>query len=240
MTEIVAVEAEPHDLPLSEPFHIALGTRNEANNVLVTIETENGTRGYGEGSPSLPVTGETRAAALETARAAAELLEGEPVDEYRRLTDLVRDTFPGMVSATFAVETALLDAYCRERGIAFAELFGGPPESVRTDLTVPLMPPAEAGDRAATAAARGFDQLKLGTDVETDIERVAAVRDEVPEAELKSDANQGWTPKETVRFANRIADADIDLELIEQPVPASNVAGLAEATRRVDVPIAAD
>jgi len=242
VTDIVAVEAEPLDLPLSEPFEIALGTRPEASNVLVTVETENGTRGYGEGSPIPPITGETRSAALETARAAAELLEDEPVGEYRRLATRVRDTFPGMVSATFAVETALLDAYCREREIALAELFGGPPTAVRTDLTIPILDPEQAGERAATATERGYDhlKLKLGTDVETDIERVRAVREAAPEADLKVDANQGWTPKETVQFANRVEDVDSCLELIEQPVPASDVTGLAEVSRRVDVPIAAD
>ena len=242
MTDIVAVDAEPLDLPLSEPFEIALGTRREASNVLVTVETADGTRGYGEGSPIPPITGETRAAALETARATAELLEGEPIAEYRRLAALVRDTFPGMVSATFAVDTAIHDADSRERGIALSELFGGPPAPVRTDLTVPILPPAAAGERAATAAARGYDhlKLKLGTDVATDLERVAAVRDAAPEAELKVDANQGWTAKEAVRFANRVANAGVDLELIEQPVPASDVAGLADVTRRLDVPIAAD
>lgn len=242
MTEIVSVDAEPLDLPLSEPFEIALGTRREASNVLVTIETAGGTRGYGEGSPIPPITGETRAAALETTRAAADLLEGEPIAEYRRLTALVRDTFPGAVSATFAVETAILDAYCRERGIALAELFGGPPAPVRTDLTISIVSPAEAGERAAAAVERGYDQLKLklGTDVATDIERVMAVRDAAPEVDLKVDANQGWTPKEAVRFANRLAASDVDLELIEQPVPASDVTGLADVRRRIDVPIAAD
>ncbi|WP_254525722.1 dipeptide epimerase [Natrinema caseinilyticum] len=242
MSEIVAVDAEPLDLPLSEPFEIALGTRREASNVLVTVETADGTRGHGEGSPLPPVTGETRTAALETVRAATELLEGEPVEEYRRLTALVRDAFPGMVSATFALETAVLDTYCREREIPLSALFGGPPTTVETDLTVPILPPAEAGERAATAVERGYNRLKLklGTDVSTDVERVAAVLDAVPNVGLKIDANQGWTPKETVRFADRLADENVRLELIEQPVPASDVTGLADVTRRVDVPIAAD
>lgn len=100
MTEIAAVEAEPLDFPLSESFEIALGTRREASNVLVTVETKRGTRGYGEGAPIPPITGETRNAALETARSAAELLEGEPIEAYRHLTEHVRDTFPGMASPT--------------------------------------------------------------------------------------------------------------------------------------------
>lgn len=117
MTEITPLVAKPLDLPLDEPFEISLGTKTKATNILVTVRTESGTRGYGEGSPIPAVTGETQSAALETAIAAKELVEGQPIGEYRRIIEAVRRTFPGMASATFAVETALLDAFCRERGI---------------------------------------------------------------------------------------------------------------------------
>jgi L-alanine-DL-glutamate epimerase-like enolase superfamily enzyme len=236
------VTVEPLDLPLREPFEIALGTQHEAHNVLVRVETDDGAMGYGEGSPLPPVTGETREAALATARAAADLVEGEPVADYRRLTDELRSTFPGNASALFAVETALLDAHCRERGLALAELFGGPPRPVTTDLTIPILPPTDAADRARDAVADGFEHLKVktGSDVETDVERVAAVREVAPDAELKVDANQGWTPVETIGFCRAVADRGVDLALVEQPVAADDVQGLAHVRERVTVPVAAD
>ncbi|RAW46340.1 dipeptide epimerase [Halorubrum sp. 48-1-W] len=242
MSTVVDLRAEPLDLPLSEPFEISLGVQREAANVLVTVETETGTKGYGEGSPLPPVTGETREAALATARTAEEVVEGRSVGDYRRIVDEVRSTFPGMVSATFAVETALLDAFCRERDIALSELFGGTPSPVETDMTIPIVDPETAGKRAGRAVERGYSHLKIktGNDVDEDVARVAAIREAAPDADLKVDANQGWTPKETASFAERVAERGIDLELIEQPVPASDVAGLADTRRRLDVPIAAD
>ena len=242
MSTIVDLRAEPLDLPLSEPFEISLGVQREASNVLVTVETESGTKGYGEGSPLPPVTGETREAALVTARAAAEVVEGRSVGDYRRIVDEVRTTFPGMVSATFAVETAVLDAFCRERGLALSELFGGTPSPVETDMTIPIVDPGTAGERAERATERGYSHLKIktGNDVDEDVARVAAIREAAPDAELKIDANQGWTPKETASFADRVAGRGIELKLIEQPVPASDVAGLADTRRRIDIPVAAD
>lgn len=242
MTEITSLSVRPLDLPLTEPFEISLGTQHSASNLLVTVETETGVTGYGEGSPIPPVTGETQAAAVETARATAELIEGQHVGEYRRLVEDVRASFPGMASALFAVETAILDAYCREAEIPLSALFGGQPTPVETDLTIPILPAETAAERAADAIERGFDQLKIktGTDVTRDAERVTAVADAAPNAALKVDANQGWTPKETARFAEEIADRNIDLELIEQPVPATDIAGLAQARERVELPIAAD
>ncbi|WP_227352740.1 dipeptide epimerase [Haladaptatus salinisoli] len=238
---IERVSVEPLDLALREPFEISLGTQRHANNLLVTVETD-GATGYGEGSPLTPVTGETQAAALATARAAADLLDGRNLADYRDLVSEVRATFPGMVSALFAVETAILDAYCRERGMPLSELFGGSPRTVTTDLTVPILPPDEARARAERAAAEGFDHLKVktGTTVEDDVARVAAVRDGAPDAGLTVDANQGWTPKETARFADELESRGIDLSLVEQPVPAADVVGLARAREAVSVPVAAD
>jgi L-alanine-DL-glutamate epimerase-like enolase superfamily enzyme len=242
VSEITGLSVRPLDLPLEEPFEISLGTQHEASNLLVAVETETGVTGYGEGSPIPPVTGETQAAAIETARAAADVIEGRPVGDYRSLVGDVRSTFPGMSSAQFAVETALLDAYCREADVPLSALFGGQPSPVETDLTIPILPPDTAAERAADATERGFEHLKIktGNDVAADVERVAAVARAAPNAALKVDANQGWTPKETARFAGEIADRGIDLELIEQPVPAADVAGLAQTRDRVDVPIAAD
>jgi L-alanine-DL-glutamate epimerase-like enolase superfamily enzyme len=236
------VRVAPLDLALEEPFKISLGTQTVAENVLVALETEDGTVGYGEGSPIAPVTGETQAGTVATARAAAGLLEGEDLADHRVRVREVRETFPGAVSATLAIETALLDAYCRVRGLPLAALFGGDPAPVETDLTIPIVEPDAARETACRAADRGFDHLKVktGSDVIADVERVAAVREGAPDTEIKIDANQGWTPAETVRFADGCADHCIDLALIEQPVRADDVAGLARTRDAVSVPIAAD
>lgn len=242
MSEVVSLSAEPLDLPLVEPFEISLGTQYEASNVLVTVETESGVRGYGEASPIPPVTGETQGATLETVRTAAEVVEGRRVENYRDVVGEVRATFAGAPSATFAVETALLDAYCRERDVPLAELFGGSPSPVETDMTIGIMSSSEAAAHAERAVEAGFEHLKVktGTDLDGDVERVVAIVEAAPEAALKVDANQGWTPKATVRFADRVAQAGVELDLIEQPVAKTDLAGLADVRRRVDVPIAAD
>lgn len=242
MSEIVSLSAEVLNLPLKEPFEISLGTQYEASNVLVSVETQTGTTGYGEGSPISSVTGETQGAVLDTTRTAAELVEGREVKNYRSIVDDVRGSFAGAPTANFAVETAILDAYCREQDIAMAELFGGEATSIETDLTIGIMAPADAAANARSAVEAGFENLKVktGVDVADDVERLIAIAEAVPEAALKVDANQGWTPKETIKFADRVSAAGIHLDLIEQPVSKYDLSGLAATRRRVDVPIAAD
>ena len=241
-TTVADVRVAPLDLPLEEPFEIALGTRREAKNVLVSVETESGVVGYGEGSPLPPVTGETRAGAVETAREAAALLVGQDLADYRPLVAKLRAAFPGAVSALFALETAVLDAYCRSRDVPLSELFGGSPETVETDLTIPIVDADEARSRAASAVDAGFSHLKVktGDAVPDAVERLVAVADAAPNAALKVDANQGWTPKETRRFVRELRDSGVELDLLEQPVRRDDLAGLARVRDGVSVPVAAD
>lgn len=242
MSRVDEVNVRPLNLPLRNPFEISLGTMHEAENLLVSVTTENGVTGWGEGAPLPPVTGETQASAVEVANQAGDHLVGRSLADYRETITIMREAFPGMVSALLAVETAAIDAYCRELDIPMAEFAGGTPTPVETDLTIPIVSPAVARERAEAAVEEGFTKLKIktGNDVAEDIERVHAVREAAPDAALKVDANQGWTPKETVRFAQGMQDHGIRLDLIEQPVPASDVSGLAATSERVDIPVCAD
>ncbi|WP_193310453.1 dipeptide epimerase [Halorubrum halophilum] len=242
MTRITDVSVDTLNLPLKEPFEIALGTQYEAPNVLVTVETASGVVGYGEGSPDHYVTGETQGATLDTGQMAVELLEGRDVANYRAIVDDLHATFPGAVSTLFALETAVIDAYCRERSMPMAELFGGQPTEVQTDLTVPILPPKTAAERAKSAVDEGFETLKVkvGTNIETDIERVRAVSEVAPEATLTVDANQGWSVSEAIRFDEEVREAGLNLSLIEQPVVDTDVTGLASVRDRTKTPVAAD
>lgn len=242
MTRITSVNAEPLNLPLTEPFEIALGRQHQATNVLITVETSDGTVGYGEAAPFPPVTGETQSAAIETIQAAAAIVEDHPLAAYRAAVRELARTFPGNSASLAGLETALVDAYCRSRGLSLAEFAGGPPTPIRTDYTVPLVDPQTARDRANQATAAGYDQLKIkaGTDPDTDLDRIKAVDEAAPDATLKIDANQGWTVSQTRYAANRLDASGVRPELIEQPVAADNIRGLAQIRRHTSIPIAAD
>ncbi|OIB58940.1 dipeptide epimerase [Natrialba sp. SSL1] len=242
MTRITDVSVTPFNHPLEEPFEIALGKQTEAANLLATVQTEDGTEGYGEGSPIPPVTGETQASAMAVVREMSDLIEGEPLTDFRRLSSDLKASFPSTSSARLAIETAVIDARCRELEIPMAELFGGTSTPVETDMTVPIVDTNEAETRAAAAAAEGYKHLKVkaGSSVKADIDRMLAVAEGAPGANLKVDANQGWTVAQTVRFAEAMRDHGLTLDLIEQPVHRDDIRGLEKASRQISEPIAAD
>jgi L-alanine-DL-glutamate epimerase-like enolase superfamily enzyme len=109
-------------------------------------------------------------------------------------------------------------------------------------MTIPITTPEEAGRRAIDAVNNEYQELKIktGSGIDADLERVRAVKDAAPEVALKVDANQAWTVKEAMTFLERLREAGINLELLEQPVPKDNIEGMAAITERSRVPIAAD
>ena len=75
---------------------------------------------------------------------------------------------------------------------------------------------------------RGF-KAKVGAIPEQDVERLAAIRAAVsPEIMLRANANQGYTPKEAIRLCRMCERRDLGLELLEQPVPKWDLAGMAQ------------
>jgi L-alanine-DL-glutamate epimerase-like enolase superfamily enzyme len=73
------------------------------------------------------------------------------------------------------------------------------------------------------------------------VARVRAVREAVgPGVRIRLDANQGWTARDAVRVICGLEDAGLDVELVEQPVPAADLDGLAWVTTRVRTPVLAD
>lgn len=239
---VTAVDVQPLDLPLVQPFEIALGTQHEAENLHVTVTLDDGTVGHGEGSPIPPITGETQASAVAIGRDLTPAVMDRSVAEYRTIIADLHAACPGAVSTLFAYETAILDAYTRAIDIPLASLFGGQPSTVETDLTIPIVDPDPAATQAKSAVDRGFEHLKIktGANVEHDVARVVAVADAAPTAAIKVDANQGWTPSEAIRFADQLDERGIELELLEQPVRADDLLGLARVTHAVGVPVAAD
>jgi len=220
------LEHEAQVWPIRGVFRISRGARTESLPVVATIR-EGSVQGQGECMPYARYD-ET----IESVRAEIDSVAGAIADGAGR-TDLQALLPAG--AARNAVDCALWDLEAKQAGKRAWDLAGQPaPEGVVTAYTLSLDEPAAMG--AAAAAAKDRPLLKIKLAGEGDLERVAAIRANAPDAVLIVDANEGWTPDQVEPFSAKLAE--LGVAMIEQPLPASDDAALADLPH--PVPLCAD
>ncbi len=241
-TTIVALSAEPLDIPLLEPFTIATGRITSARNVLARVRLANGIEGIGEAAPFPPSGGETQETALAAIGGMLPVVEGYDAAQWRTVAHRLIASFEHQACARAAVEAAILDALTRSWGIPLYKYFGGAVNEVETDITIPIESPEHMRDLARRYAERGATTLKIkvGVDVDDDLDRVLAVVEGAPDCDIMLDGNQGYTPTEALDLLRSLAQEDVTPVLFEQPTHRSDLDGLKYVTDRAGVPIAAD
>ncbi|MEP6649536.1 MAG: dipeptide epimerase [Lapillicoccus sp.] len=258
-SRFASVVCAPLSVPLHTPFVTALRRTTTTDTVIVRVTDSDGVSGWGEAPQVWQVTGESLASATACLeQMLAPVVVGRNVDDWDEVLAAVQRAVARNFGVKAAVDAAVRDLVARRVGVALAAFVGsggsepgaaagtapdGYPTFLRTDVTLSA---GSAGDLATTAVLRvanGFSMLKMkvGTDAATDVARVRAVREAVGSTvTIRLDANQGWTPDEAVRVIRALEDADLGVELVEQPVRGEDVEGLAHVRAHVGLPIMAD
>ncbi|MFM8551338.1 MAG: dipeptide epimerase [Nitrospiraceae bacterium] len=242
-TLVTKIELWPADLPLTDPFVVATGSRVTAELLFVRVTLSGGARGYGEIAPFPEVGGEDRASALQAAAELARAALGRSATEYQPLGRLFLDRASAHPAARCGLETALLDALCRHLSIPLWGFWGGADVRVReTDITIPIADLDKSVALAQSWYRRGFRvfKTKVGTDVESDIRRLEAMHRACPDVAFIADANQGFTVEACRKFLASLRAIGVRLQLLEQPVPREDWDGMVTLTREAGVPVAAD
>src|SRR6266487_2202845 len=131
---------------------------------------------------------------------------------------------------------ALYDLIGKMLGVPLYKLLGlNPKRTPYTSFTIGIDTPIEMAKKALLAQEYRILKIKVGT--KRDLEIIKAIRD-VTNALIRVDANAGWTPKEAIK--NITAMAPYNIEFVEQPIPAHDLAGLKLIRDNVPIPIIAD
>jgi o-succinylbenzoate synthase len=231
-------------VPLKTPFKTALRTVEAVEDIVVTVHTDTGHVGYGEAAATAVITGDTHGSIIEAIdKVIAPRLIGQDITNLNRITRLIQTALERNTSAKAAVEIAIYDLWGQLHGAPLYQMLGGGDPVVTTDITISVDHIDKMVADSIAAVERGYDSLKIkvGKDIGLDIERVKAIHAAVEgRALLRLDANQGWTAKQAVYAMHALEDAGVQLELLEQPVPARDIAGLKFVTERVHTPVMAD
>lgn len=241
--KIISAEISVLEVPLKVPFIVAYARYNVMPTVILTLRTDTGLVGYGESVPDEHVTGESIASVVAALRdhLLPALWNVDPTN-LNAVHAAMDAALLGNGAAKAALDIACYDLFGKQVGLPIYALLGGrKPEAPMIAKVLSILPPAELAEQASAAVTQGFTHLKMKLgDPALDVERVRAVRDAVgPTIGIRVDVNQGW--KDVATSRRMIAAIEpLDIDWIEQPIIADNLAGFRQLRPHTSVPLMAD
>ncbi len=242
MSEIVDVSFDLKSYEYSEAFRIANNVKDKANNIEVKVYLKDGTVGIGEASSSYRVNGEKVPALFALKDTLKEMISGEDVRNYRRIFNITDGLSRTAPSVKAAVQYATLDALSAVIGLPVYQILGGSKSKIHTDKTIGIDTIDNMVKKSIKTFNDGFKTLKIkiGENLKEDIEKMIAISEATPGASYIVDANQGYTTKTAIQFAQSIYAQNVNVVVFEQPIMWNDLDGLKLLRYNSPFPIAAD
>ncbi|MEM9880471.1 MAG: dipeptide epimerase, partial [Pseudomonadota bacterium] len=209
-----SISARHERWPLANTFTIARGSKDAADVVVCTL-SQDGHVGRGECVPYARYN-----ESVDSVIAQIKAFESKAANGFTHAS-VERLMPPG--AARFAVDAAAWDLSAKCSGKSVFNALGidiGQP--LTTAYTIVYDSPEAMRKDAQTHAARPLLKIKLAR--KGDLDRLKAVRDGAPEAELIVDANEGWDLRDFEDIAPDLAAEGVTT--VEQPLPANADAAL--------------
>jgi L-alanine-DL-glutamate epimerase-like enolase superfamily enzyme len=241
--KIKTIEPIAVSLPMKKPVYMAGVEIKRADNILIRIEAEGGAVGWGEAAEAPTMTGETVESMMAAAHYIAPALLGREAADIAGASAAMAGRMYGNSAAKAAIDMALHDLVGRATGQPAYALLGGKKRG-RIALLGVLSNGELAADLrdAERRKADGFRAFKIKVGIGGPIPDAERTRELCkllgPELLLCSDANQGWSVDDAVQYVRAVKGSG--LTFFEQPVLASDVAGMAAVAAAADCAIGAD
>jgi L-alanine-DL-glutamate epimerase-like enolase superfamily enzyme len=224
-----------------EPFVIATGTMDYAQNTFIKINTDTEHYGVGECSAFPMIVGETQNTCLAIAQDFAKIWKGKNALALEdRLAEL-HLYIAGNATIKSAFDMALYDLAAKAAGLPLYQYLGGKKKDIVTDITLGIASPEEMSQKALMLKESGAFALKvkLGKKPQDDIARIRAIRQAVGfDIPIRIDANQGWSYEGAIEALQGLEAYKI--QFCEQPMRTYNDHLLPELRTQTIVPIMAD
>jgi L-alanine-DL-glutamate epimerase-like enolase superfamily enzyme len=244
---ITRVELIPVHTPLKRPIIIGTTHITRLDQVILKIHTDDGIVGIADsGDTSAFYHGETHYSILGVigSQIAPRILIGEDPRNIEKIVGrmdwIVRDNY----HAKSMVDAALHDIKGKAMGVPVYQLLGGKTvDAVDCGYVLMAAPARQLIEETQKALAAGFKVVKFkpSMDYEESIRTMIEVRRGVgDDARLMIDINGFWHYDQAFKALRRWEAANVNLELIEQPLPYWDIEGMARLRQKVGTPIWAD
>lgn len=209
-------------IPLKIQFAQANSKSNSSCSIIVNLQTQRGTNGFGESCPRKYVTGESPEGVVSALNAIQGALCKRHFESISDIQEYVCEYLPSIIKpATIcALELALLDAWSKEYQIPLVNALGGTvTQPIPYTGIVPLGPFSVIASKLKRFE---FTELKLKASpvLEDNLERIQQVKNLYPrDIKVRVDANAGWTFPMAIEQCKSLIKAGVSC--IEQPFPAN-------------------
>jgi L-alanine-DL-glutamate epimerase-like enolase superfamily enzyme len=218
---ITQIDAYRVELPLHEGSYKWSGGNAVSvfDSTVVAVSTDAGITGYGEICPLGPAYLPAYANGARTGiRELAPHLIGLDPTQVAVINRRMDQAMRGHPYVKSPIDVACWDILGKACGQPVATLLGGTfGDDFPLYRAISQEPPEAMAEKVAQYRSEGYTkfQLKVGSDVETDVARVLAASKQLqPGDVLIADANTGWTQHAALRVAAAVRDVDV---YIEQP-----------------------
>jgi len=210
------IEIFKYRLPLKNPLHLGDYKLEHREGALIALQTDDGFCGWGEAAPLPGFPGWSPNFLNHNSQKLIGGLTNMPLGKLRLSLESRRDFSPAIF---FALHSAVLSLASRTAGVSPHQLLSPvAPSSLSLCALIDGSPESRIRG-TAKAASQGYKTIKLKVgrdDLKTDIETVGRAMDKLsPSMKLRLDANQAWSPEETLQFCNAIPTEQI--EFLEEP-----------------------
>ena len=228
------LSSEVFEVRTKHPFTIARGTSDAVRRVWVRLTDGDGAEGWGEADPSW-YYGETADTVVAALARLEPVLPADPFELEAAEAAMLR-ALAGNAAARVAVSAALHDLVGKRLGVPLWRLWGlDPARAPVSSFTIGLDRPEIVREKVREAEPYPILKIKVGT---PDDEAVLRAVREVTSKPIRADANGGWSAKQAVARLPLLEEMGV--ELLEQPVAAGDLAGLAAVHRASRIPLVAD
>ena len=243
--KIINIKTQVKKTALKVPFITALRRVEYIEYVRVSIICESGKVGLGEAPATKAITGEGIEDILHSIQSVKGYLVSAMPSDALELLHETRGTNHALClignSARASLDMALLSLIVKYENIPLYKYLGAQKlSSLKTDVTISLKSSSEMLKDAKEAYFNGLDilKIKLGKNIKHAIDVTKIIRAELPDVKMIIDANQAWQKQKSLEYIDEVKD--LDIELIEQPVKASDIESLKYITEYSSIPILAD
>ena len=221
----IQITVDPIELPLKHTFTIARSSESVARTLVVRLRW-NGLEGLGESAPIARYDEDV----ASVAAGLSSLDLGDDPYAMERLLD-------GLTPAQrCGLDIALHDLVGKDLERPLWRLLGlDPARTPQTSFTIGIASLDETLAKVREVRSHPVIKVKLGKGAE--LETVEAIRS-VYTGTIRVDANEGWTPEQTVELLT--AMRKFEIEFCEQPIPAGSPEKLRWIRERSPIPIVTD